>query len=1362
MSQLTPNPLAHPTFLKSPVNSILNTLCDDTFEHTSAHNLLDAYSTLSYRIKAVASSLASDCEGYLSLQILKKNAIPLGRCIQRDIRRAFADPPASNSHVASLGSISTPPIQTTNIPPEIINMARETAMLCQNALQLVSDIFFLPALFILFPQSVLQQLLNDVLVIARSSDLLSFDRDKIGSLAAWIFSTLRLPAPVMAANADQVQGWLNDLPSAPVIQPRAYDIIHNLLSRFPDTFFQRSAGLLPEILLRMVSSDASSRMNATIALAGYALSRLSIRSATTAPDTLAAVHDFIRSQLPRSRPGKTSQTLKLLPDYFALAAKGHSTSTDGLGPRWAITAICCLTVLSGPGIFIGTRPMKLVLDTVAGVARRGTTMGHLVACAWRCMIWAFLQIPSEEPADRRPSLQEGAFDVVKQDPRGGAGACLVAGLLYLARGTPTSHAVLDRNLCRALVTLKDLISHRSQAVYDHGLALLSRLTSGIGVSTELSTVSTDEEGWHPNDIVPKAFLSRHILKCDAKPFDAALEAAQRFDVSVVHSLTEAEIVDHWDSIAEIWTLAVEKELGAQGATFSLPDVLAQAWQALLLAQTQLTQEHGHLTADAEFTMKAVSALAHFLEWKKRSSAAETSNARDIHTQCCILRLCSQLFKIMRHVFSEAWLSMAAGSLLTSALQHTFDLSDDGVKTSWAELCSALVSVSAPVLMARLAVEDQEHGIIDLNRELWRLAARQWTSMTPTPNRDDSLDFLATPLKFWSMDEEEILVWTSVVDDVMSNAALAAERTLFLDELMQRVPEDAAVSKMLEVPAIVVHLLSRLQLNRRLEHPSRFLQVIDTLLSELYSDTPEHVSTALQLLKQLRPILSGSRADILVDVLSMLSESLALWIADKSELLLLEEYNDVVIPIYCDALLVLHNTSVTPEILDALAHFLYSAFVRMPHPCHGPIAFYEFWKHIHPSLKHMHVSYPDEIKTALNACRDAFGATSSQDHSFDTESHSGSQAEWVSPVKSESFTPKSVRAGVHDFEKTPTTGKPSPSLSPEVPYEGPASSRRLRSSARSSRTSPRTRHDKDAASSDFMPSSPSDAARARRMAARPTSRVAHEKTARSAERPLKRQRVDVSSRTPQTISPLSYANRSGSSRLSPGSKGEGARAVLRRHVDYGTPSAASISAKAKGKRVASRRSPSPPVRAADVEAPSSDDYDAWEAPMGDVQELSDSQPSNEDEDDSLLPSFMKGGARDAEDYEHIHSDDTMIFDDAILDINDLPTPRTLGKRARPASPVRMHTAPADLYPQHSPSPIARPTLHRAQTASAHLEGLRDVVDALSEDSSQLDVGEIAEAAELTNRLGALLTEKLTRKLRSDEGEGSSERGASERL
>ncbi len=157
-SSKTPNPLAHPTFFKSPVNSLLNTLGDDTFEHTSVHNLLDAYGTLSYRIKAVAGSLASDCGGYPSLQFLKNNAVPLGRCVQRDIRRAFADPLASNPYAASLESISTLSVQTTNLSPDIINTARQISMLCRYALQLVSNIFSLPALFTLFPRKMISHM----------------------------------------------------------------------------------------------------------------------------------------------------------------------------------------------------------------------------------------------------------------------------------------------------------------------------------------------------------------------------------------------------------------------------------------------------------------------------------------------------------------------------------------------------------------------------------------------------------------------------------------------------------------------------------------------------------------------------------------------------------------------------------------------------------------------------------------------------------------------------------------------------------------------------------------------------------------------------------------------------------------------------------------------------------------------------------------------------------------------------------------------------------------------------------------------------------------------------------------------------
>ena len=124
---------------------------------------------------------------------------------------------------------------------------------------------------------------------------------------------------------------------------------------------------------------------------------------------------------------------------------------------------------------------------------------------------------------------------------------------------------------------------------------------------------------------------------------------------------------------------------------------------------------------------------------------------------------------------------------------------------------------------------------------------------------------------------------------------------------------------------------------------------------------------------------------------------------------------------------------------------------------------------------------------------------------------------------------------------------------------------------------------------------------------------------------------------------------------------------------------------------------------------------------------------------------------------------MILDDFYFD--DLPNPRAHhGRRPGPGSPLRMHTAPASLHLEDSsshlvvPLPEPEPPLRRARTASAQLDELRNVYDALREEGSQLPVGDIAEATELTNKLGALLSEKLSRKLR----EGSADPGPSSSL
>ena len=99
----------------------------------------------------------------------------------------------------------------------------------------------------------------------------------------------------------------------------------------------------------------------------------------------------------------------------------------------------------------------------------------------------------------------------------------------------------------------------------------------------------------------------------------------------------------------------------------------------------------------------------------------------------------------------------------------------------------------------------------------------------------------------------------------------------------------------------------------------------------------------------------------------------------------------IIPLYKDALDILKEIPMTSDTLYALAQFLYSAFVRIPHPGLGPAAFRDFWIHIQPTLAHFAGPYPDAIKTALQACHDVYGLAFLSDISLSTESQTASQA-----------------------------------------------------------------------------------------------------------------------------------------------------------------------------------------------------------------------------------------------------------------------------------------------------------------------------------------------------------------------------------
>src|ERR1700678_2648631 len=104
--------------------------------------------------------------------------------------------------------------------------------------------------------------------------------------------------------------------------------------------------------------------------------------------------------------------------------------------------------------------------------------------------------------------------------------------------------------------------------------------------------------------------------------------------------------------------------------------LVHIWQGLLLVQTQLTQEHLHLTSSSSFAGKVASIIAKF------STPLEQAD-----TQTRYLSFIGKLWGVMKNVFESSWLCSPAEIILATLLKTQFSLSDGQVKDSWSQLCA---------------------------------------------------------------------------------------------------------------------------------------------------------------------------------------------------------------------------------------------------------------------------------------------------------------------------------------------------------------------------------------------------------------------------------------------------------------------------------------------------------------------------------------------------------------------------------------------------------------------------------------------------------------------------------------------------
>lgn len=141
-------PVLPAVYLVSPLETLLESLEDPNADYISLHDVIEAYNTLSNRIRSQACAFLDVEPSILALAPLKEHLPQLAQILRRDIRRALVDPP---SDLRRGQAMEDSPVSDGSMLDDEIQHARNLATLSHHALRFLSDIFRFPALYSLFP-----------------------------------------------------------------------------------------------------------------------------------------------------------------------------------------------------------------------------------------------------------------------------------------------------------------------------------------------------------------------------------------------------------------------------------------------------------------------------------------------------------------------------------------------------------------------------------------------------------------------------------------------------------------------------------------------------------------------------------------------------------------------------------------------------------------------------------------------------------------------------------------------------------------------------------------------------------------------------------------------------------------------------------------------------------------------------------------------------------------------------------------------------------------------------------------------------------------------------------------------------------
>ncbi|PPQ70537.1 hypothetical protein CVT24_000292 [Panaeolus cyanescens] len=945
-----PQNLNYPlSFLESPIETLTESIQDPVHESITVHDLIDAYNLFSTRLRHILPIIVnSDISPLLSP--LQNNSAIVTDAICRDVTcvlpSSFAtqqesDPELPYFEDDSSDSIDEPEDET------------DTSLLCCQALRMAADVCAIPCVMACLTDLERSRLISAVFEVSRFPTNVIFNWDKINSLVVSLFKFQQLPWDTMRTHQREIGILVRErvLDLSPQHRADSALILRHLLLRYPKLIKTLADQFLPTVLEQIVDTSARARIQAASALAAFALLKVK-PDFHGYPDKAIhqAMQDFITKYTSRYRSLHVSNRLS----NILKSAIAEDEFWEGKGMVFGISLMSSMVVILDHHIFWNGRALLAIfkaLKTLSIHPKSQVRRAH--SEIWRLLIWSLSKfspsLDADEPIAFNFEKWDQAFQSIRAELKEGLGLQLIHLLMKMVEDVENEE--LSKNFVQNVISvLEDMSKHADLHIRMDAFKALCALLKGMGIHFSFVNASLSRSTTHTDIAFSMKLVDGSILELDSV-YEANIPPTL-VDVSIFKPLSEQDITDYWEKLAEVWAaVANDVVMGKQKFTTDY----IRAWQALLLVQTQLTQGNEHLSPTPDFATKLASIVSGF---------AVSNEPPEIQAKA--LSFVSKLWNAMKNTFAHDWLSSAAEIIVTSLLSKSFSLDDAVVQEVWAKVCSDLIAVgvsSVLNLLHGLHGGDQEGG--QMKRALWCLLAK--SGKLPCEENDwrGMVQFLLMPFGAWELSDEDFNLWQTVF-----------QKTLDMAQACGQTPDDVVgylchalnehshqgLSQCIKAVGCIVSQATYPNLE--------LMRLVNEALVLHYAPVQESKTRSISMLSALGTMANAVEPSSVTSFLEDIQNSALIWLRDGDGILSENEQKDLMRNFYGPCLYALSKDVPSLDTLERLGPLIFSCFEHTHRDALRP--FGEFWRatyHQHPTIRPE--QYNQKIRIYLKAWHDVF-------------------------------------------------------------------------------------------------------------------------------------------------------------------------------------------------------------------------------------------------------------------------------------------------------------------------------------------------------------------------------------------------------